>query len=131
MAVNSKADLYKFLLLFFPLVIFLELVSFLVVKYSTYSINQQVFFGLFGNNFLAYIIGVAVLIILFYLFIKKRFGFGTTLIMAGLVANLLDRIFFSGVIDYLSFLFIPKFNLADVLIILGTILLVYKAIRTI
>ncbi|MGI6333977.1 MAG: signal peptidase II [Saccharofermentanales bacterium] len=50
-----------------------------------------------------------------------------TLISAGSVGNLLDRIRYKGVTDYLDFHFgnyiFPTFNLADILIVCGTILL--------
>lgn len=43
------------------------------------------------------------------------------LIIAGAYSNLLDRIFYGGVIDYLNFNFWPVFNLADVMITVGVV----------
>ncbi len=51
-----------------------------------------------------------------------------SIVLAGSVGNLIDRVFYSGVTDYLSFHFwdyvFPTFNLADMLIVCGTITLI-------
>jgi signal peptidase II len=50
------------------------------------------------------------------------------LILSGSIGNLIDRVFYSGVTDYLNFHFgsyeFPTFNLADSLIVCGTIALI-------
>ena len=55
-------------------------------------------------------------------------------IMGGLIGNLIDRILYSYVIDYLSFTFFgysfAVFNFADSLIVIGVILLVIEIIRS-
>lgn len=56
------------------------------------------------------------------------------MIMGGLVGNLIDRILYGYVIDYLSFTFFgysfAVFNLADSLIVIGVILLAIDIIRS-
>ena len=53
-------------------------------------------------------------------------------IMGGLVGNLIDRILYGYVIDYLSFTFFgysfAVFNLADITIVIGTVILIISMI---
>jgi lipoprotein signal peptidase len=53
------------------------------------------------------------------------------LILAGIISNLIDRLFYPGVVDYLSY---PVFNLhnnlADWGIFLGIIMLIFKYVRS-
>ena len=59
-------------------------------------------------------------------------GYG--LIVGGMLGNLIDRIIHSYVIDFLDFKIcgydFPIFNIADVTIVLGIILLTYEVIRS-
>ena len=57
---------------------------------------------------------------------SKLFGVSTALVMAGAIGNLIDRILFGYVRDfiYLDFINFPVFNLADMALTFGIILLV-------
>ena len=57
---------------------------------------------------------------------SKMFGISTALVMAGAVGNLIDRILFGYVRDFISLDFInfPVFNIADMALTFGIILLV-------
>jgi len=57
-------------------------------------------------------------------------AFGMGLIFAGAISNLFDRIFLGFVRDYLRIWFFPVFNLADIMIFMGVIILIafYKDI---
>jgi len=131
MTARSKADLYIFALLFLFIIIVLQLVNSFVFNYCDYSINQQLFFGLVGNNLLASIVAIPIFIVLLYLYLKKYLGAETVLILAGLSSNLIDRGFYFGVLDYFSVFSIPKFNLADIFIVSGCLIIVYKNLRAI
>lgn len=56
------------------------------------------------------------------------------IIMGGIFGNLIDRIAYRGVIDYLSFTIFkynfPVFNLADMAITIGVVLLIINYLRT-
>lgn len=58
---------------------------------------------------------------------------GISFLLGGLLGNLLDRIIRNGVIDYLSFKFFnyyfPVFNLADIFITLGVMLILINEVR--
>lgn len=55
------------------------------------------------------------------------------LILGGIIGNLLDRIIYKKVIDYLSFTFFtynfPVFNIADVGITVGALLLIVSCLK--
>ena len=47
------------------------------------------------------------------------------LLLGGAVGNLLDRLRFGHVVDFIDFRIWPVFNIADIAIVLGSILLIY------
>ena len=49
-----------------------------------------------------------------------KFKFPLFLILVGGISNLIDRVIYSGVVDYINFFGLLKNNLADFLIFLGT-----------
>ncbi|MCX6816471.1 MAG: signal peptidase II [Candidatus Beckwithbacteria bacterium] len=51
---------------------------------------------------------------------------GTVLILVGGLSNLIDRIRFGGVVDYISIGWWPSFNLADCFILAGVVILLYS-----
>ena len=63
------------------------------------------------------------------LLIKFKFNWQTGLITAGGLANLIDRVRWGGVIDYLAISIWPRFNLADCLILAGLIGLMYSFVN--
>lgn len=99
--------------------------------------NTGVSFGLLaGHPEMVALITLA-LILLAGLFLRRmRLGglgaLGAGLMLGGALGNLLDRMIYGAVVDYLKLLFIdfPVFNLADVAILLGAGLLVLEAIKT-
>lgn len=96
--------------------------------WSTF-LNQQVFL---------IAIGFVTLVIFYNYLIKSQnlTKFETTyyaILLAGIVGNMIDRILYGFVIDYLDFKLIgydfPVFNLADIFIVCGTFLLTIKILR--
>lgn len=141
---KRKGDI-KFLKVFiFIILIFLDRVSkFFLVKNLSYEKSYPVFknflyitlvknkggvFGiLYGFNTLFIILTVLILFItiLFYKKLQNNFiKWGILFQIAGATSNLIDRIRFGYVIDYIDFRFWPVFNLADVFITVGCILLI-------
>ena len=97
----------------------------------TYVENKGVAFGMFSDMRWIFVALTAILlaIIIFYMFKKrpqgKFFYICAALIIGGGIGNLIDRIFYGYVIDYLSLSFFPPVcNFADYCITAGTIMLV-------
>lgn len=97
----------------------------------TYAENSGVAFGMFSGMRWIFIALTAILIcaIVVYMFKKKPesklFYACVALIVGGGIGNLIDRVFFGYVIDYISLSFFkPVCNFADYCITAGTVLLV-------
>lgn len=95
--------------------------------------NTGVSFGLFSGYTLI-LIGIQLILVLTIVFVYKNFQpksflcwFGFALLLSGSIGNLIDRIRFGYVIDFISFRWWPAiFNIADIEIRTGALLLVYQ-----
>jgi signal peptidase II len=122
---------------FTPLIIFILLFSidritkttFLILSKS--KINTGSLFGLFQNNnlLLTFLTIIAIIILISLLAWNKKHILQISIILSGLLSNLLDRIFYSGVIDFIDIKIWPVFNLADSYIVIGVVLLIYKILK--
>lgn len=95
----------------------------------TYVENRGVAFGMFqGMQWVFVIITVIMLAVVVYLMFKRRpknkfFYVISALIIGGGIGNLIDRVFYGYVIDYLSLSFFPPVcNFADYCITIGVFL---------
>lgn len=102
--------------------------SFLYVK------NYGAAFGLFGGNVLLLIaITCALMVYLAYdikLHINNKLNvISSSLVLAGAIGNLIDRIVHGYVVDFISFILfnkqMPVFNIADICVTFGVIGLIY------
>ncbi|MDC3180788.1 signal peptidase II [Gammaproteobacteria bacterium] len=90
--------------------------------------NTGVSFGL-GANTPFIVIAISQLLIWRYIIAHCPNSLGQTLITAGFIANLLDRLTYGGVLDFITITplratFPFTFNLADIYISLGAIILI-------
>lgn len=97
----------------------------------TYVENKGAAFGMFANmRWIFIVFTVIVIAALIFIIFKKKinnklFITSAVLLIGGGIGNLIDRIFFGYVIDYLSLSFFsPVCNFADYCITAGTILLI-------
>lgn len=106
--------------------------------YLTLVHNEGAAWGLFSNAKMVIAIGTIIAMIIIYHFIycfkenrRNRLAFG--LLIGGLAGNLIDRIMFGYVRDFLDFYIIkydyPVFNIADICIVIGVILLIIAVIK--
>lgn len=106
----------------------------------SYLENRGAAFGIFKDKqlLLISITMVAILLMMFYLFINKTnlkiLKISLSLIISGAIGNLIDRIKYRYVVDFIFFHYkdkyhFPIFNIADVLVSLGTILLIIFIIK--
>ncbi len=104
-----------------------------------YLKNTGAAFSIFGNKTLFLII-ISILCLIFLKYYIKKLKQVTRLtivslgiMIGGIVGNLFDRIIYKSVIDYLSFSFgnynFPVFNLADIGITIGAVLLLIDLIK--
>ena len=102
----------------------------------TLTTNTGSLFGLFdslGGSNLAFIVLSVIAILLLVLFFRKedntRYFFPLGLVIGGILGNFVDRIFFQAVIDWIRIPRWPIFNIADVALVLGVILLLFYSLR--
>jgi signal peptidase II len=104
------------------------LFSFLKIEFQ----KNSGFWGMEINKYFLLIATVAILTILIFLLIKsyqkKNFFLilALTLILTGALSNLIDRLIYGGVIDFINLFSYSTFNIADCLIIAGVGLWVIK-----
>jgi signal peptidase II len=96
--------------------------------------NRGAAFGMLQNQVPLLIFTSIFAIYLIYLSFKaerhgKVYLVALSFILAGALGNLIDRIFFGYVIDFLDFRVWPVFNLADSAITVGGILLGWSIVR--
>lgn len=106
--------------------------------FLTYIRNKGAAWGIFSNNTL--ILALISLVFLFFLIkyinneteIKKINAISFGFILGGIAGNLLDRLIRGYVVDFFRFVILgynyPVFNIADVLIVIGVILLIVDLI---
>lgn len=99
--------------------------------------NTGIAFGLFKNQGVLFVIipVVAIFLISVHLFrmrdsreANKTYVFAFSLILAGAIGNLIDRLIFGYVIDFIDLRVWPVFNLADSAITIGASILLFKCI---
>lgn len=101
--------------------------------------NSGAAFSLFtGGRLIFILLGIFVIIYIFkYMLDKVNNNFlmiSYSLVLGGILGNLFDRIFYSEVIDFISFrifgYYFPVFNLADCFIVIGAIFLIIDLVRS-
>ncbi|MFA7244093.1 MAG: signal peptidase II [Patescibacteria group bacterium] len=110
------------------LIVAVEIVCFFLADYfaiwhADFLLNKNFIFGSFTGLL---VLNIAIIILILFAFILiRRYQFGIGLILAGSISNLLDRIFYGGVIDYFRLPFrFPAFNLSDISICFGAFLII-------
>lgn len=113
------------------LVIYFSIFTFcldLAIKHTqkvAYTINTNYLFGLVKLSDLVIIV---LLFFIVYFLIKKELRKNWLIflpIFLGGISNLIDRVFYGGVIDYFNFEiwgFFLAFNLADIMIVIGVVI---------
>ncbi len=95
----------------------------------THVRNTGAAFGIFHNqNIILIVMMILVLgaVAWYYTRIPKDQLPFVALICGGALGNLIDRIYLGSVIDFIHLSFWPAFNVADIAVTIGAILLVYR-----
>ncbi len=104
--------------------------------YLTYLKNRGIIFGLFFPPTVSIIVasGIIIAVLLFLLgkiSLKSRWQkISLGLLWGGLLANFFDRFWDGNVVDFLNFRFWPVFNVADITICIGAVLLFIEIFKS-
>jgi signal peptidase II len=123
----------KFLIIgYLPLFDSIEIFSFLHIVNIR---NTGAAFGMFKSLGSSFFIGISVIAIIFILnlLIRNIYDrFGLSLILGGAIGNLIDRILYGKVVDFIDFSIgayhWPSFNVADSALTVGIILILLKSV---
>lgn len=109
-----------------------EILSFVSLERTT---NSGIAFGLAGDVPAVVLILVAVLIVVVLLILGTQLnwpgsGLAIGLILGGALGNLFDRAVRGSVIDFIDLPHWPTFNIADIAITVGVVLLILGSLRS-
>ena len=117
------------LLLFISLIFIDQLSKFIIRHFGGFYIcNSGIVFGIKVPALAIYLFWIAILILIFYIH-KKRLllnSYFVILFLSGAISNLLDRLIFGCIIDFIDLRFWPVFNPADIFICLGAIIVLIR-----
>ncbi len=106
------------------------------VFYLTFTKNKGIAFSFLEGNKPFIIIATIIIILIIINYIRKNYlvsieqiGYG--LIIGGAIGNLIDRLVYGYVIDFIDFKIInyPIFNIADSAIVIGVIIIIIKSFK--
>ena len=142
-----KKKISLLLVISFLIIVLDRILKIIVTKYIPYektiSIIKKVFYLtnvhnegaafsiMYGLRYILIGLSIVFLILLiYYMYKKKKTNIEFSLIIGGLIGNLVDRIIFGYVIDYIGIIiykyYFPVFNLADALIVIGAIIFIFR-----
>ena len=102
-----------------------QLSKFIFKNYFSFTKNYGAAFGLFqGYRWLFVIVAIIVALLIFKY--RKLNNLALGLLLGGTIGNLIDRLVYGYVIDFIDLGFWPSFNLADSFSTIGVFLLLYK-----
>lgn len=153
---NNHFKIMSALFIILPLLIIDQLSKFIILKnfhpgdsipviknvfHISLVLNKGAAFGIFserGSIFMwISIVAVIIIIFIFTFFYphtrnggkKKSTQILLSLVLAGAIGNLIDRMRFGYVVDFLDLRIWPVFNIADSAITIGTVLLVLQMLK--
>lgn len=132
-----KQDLKKTTAIALAVLFLDQIVKFIVVKniFSEIEIykNYNALFGLPINSNLIFIFFIFLIFVYYFILQKEaELSIGSSasfgLILGGIFGNLADRIFYGYIIEYLNLFNLFVFNIADLAICFGVLLLSWKVL---
>jgi len=132
----KKKKFSKFYFLLFILLIFLDQIVKYFMTNKKYTIVRNFFYLIFKKNYGAafgvlaghrlFLVsaGIIITIALFFLLFKIKNKLPVIFLLAGTIGNLIDRLIFGYVRDFINIWFLSSFNFADVFCVIGGILLI-------
>ena len=109
------------------------------VLHMTLVHNTGIAFGFFKNQGIVFIVIpiIAIFLLVFNIYyyrqnneaLSRVYIVAFSLILGGAIGNLIDRIVYGHVIDFIDFRVWPVFNLADSAITIGAMMIAFKCFR--
>ena len=109
------------------------------VLHMTLVHNTGIAFGLFKDQGIVFIVipVIAVILLLFNIYyyrhneeaLSRTYLVAFSLILGGAIGNLIDRIVYGYVIDFIDFRVWPVFNIADSAITIGAVIIVFQCFK--
>ena len=142
----KKKDIIRYIIVFLVIVIIDQIIKFTILASFKErvgimliginpKINTGMALGLNAGNTKNIIITIVILALIGNFVVKQRDNidrktmYSLCMIAGGGISNLIDRFLHGGVVDYIDAIGFPIFNLADVLIVVGWVLLVIYIFR--
>jgi signal peptidase II len=107
------------------------------ILYITPTFNKGIAFGLFRqhSSVIFIIISLVTVFLIIYILSRRRpksplLKLALFLILSGAIGNLIDRIIYGSVMDFIDFKIWPVFNVADSAVTIGACLLIFYMFRT-
>ena len=131
--INPRLDTKSLSILILTIITLNLLVSYKIhLNSGSYFCNKGIAFGLIMPKQLWLIWFLVLLGLIYFLFNNYQKNKGnlfiflyTGIFFSGIVSNLLDRLIHSCIIDYFSILSLPLFNLPDIEIFSGLLLIIF------
>ena len=118
----------------FIILVFLDQFSKFLVRHSGgfYVCNANAAFGLKIPEPLFWILWIGIIVFFIITLYKQYFTYNNLyliLILAGVASNVIDRLYFSCITDFINLKFWPVFNLADAFITIGGIMIILEILK--
>ncbi len=142
---NRKKTIFVGIIIFFMIIILDQVTKVFFINKNiiimqggllefNYTENTGIAFNIgIGNIFIIGIINILVLGLIVVFIAKSKINLKVLiplfLIFSGGISNLIDRILRGYVIDFIDIYNFPNFNLADVSITIGIVLLIYRILK--
>lgn len=135
----SKKNYFIYLVFFLALIAIDQILKYKIrFKSGFYICNKGIAWGIKLPQLLFWFLWTGIifflLVLIYRAFQKKELVFSRylafALILSGAISNLIDKLAFGCVIDFIDLKFWPVFNLADVFIAAGTAILLVKYLKS-
>jgi len=136
----KQQDLKKITAIALAVLFLDQIVKFIIINKIFFEIeiykNDNALFGLPVNFNLIFILFIFLVLILYFISLSFKKGAGgisspiaSALIFGGITGNLTDRFFYGYIIDYFNLFNLFVFNIADLAICFGALLLSWKVLE--
>ncbi len=103
-----------------------QLSKFIFKNYFSFTKNYGAAFGLLQGYKWLFVIVALIVVVLIFRYKNKLDKFALGLLLGGTIGNLIDRLVYGYVIDFIDLGFWPSFNLADSFSVIAAFILIYK-----